>query len=96
MTRIIGTNGLKIEGTLTGFDEGSDSIRFQFQGGYEIDIKYPNPKMLASLTQIVLHLLTSAEIDFNRNAVKLLSKNETTKLNQGPNPIATAPLGPVV
>ena len=33
MTRIIGTNGLKIEGTLTGFDEGSDSIRFQFQGG---------------------------------------------------------------
>ncbi len=75
MTTVIGRN-FKVEGTLCGFEDGSEEVVFKFEGGYSVEILKPGKEMLMSLQSIGLARLTTATIDFTKGSVILGKKVE--------------------
>lgn len=93
MTKIFAVGGFVASGKLMSFDEGSDVIRFQFSNGVELEIKNPNPKMIASISQIGLHRLADAEIDFIKNTISLLPTSGDAKMMHNNNSGISVPMG---
>ena len=95
MTTIYAPGGFMSTGKITSFDEGSEEIRFQYQYGMEITIKSPNPRMIASLSQLGLHRLDGATINFIKNTIDLGTNkaNASTPMSTPNYVVADVPLG---
>lgn len=76
--KIISTQGFELVGKLVGFDEAGEDMRFKFAPNIEIEIRKPDKRMIATLTQVGLRGLQNAVIDFETNKIDLTSKKKTS------------------